>query len=85
MKLNLVTTSALCLLSSLFIATPLSRVLAQDPPATTYKSGFWQPVADFDTNQKVTVKLINQTKIPISMKDVSQVDLCMIIMKNYIN
>lgn len=28
---------------------------------------------------------INQTKIPISMKDVSQVDLCMIIMKNYIN
>ena len=26
---------------------------------------------------------INQTKIPISMSDVSQVDLCMIIMKHY--
>lgn len=65
MKLNLVKTSALCLLSSLFIATPFSRVLAQDPPATTYQSGFWQPVADFDTTKKVTVKLVNKTKIPL--------------------
>lgn len=65
MKLNLVTTSALCLLSSLFTATPFSSVLAQDPPATTYKSGFWQPVADFDANKKVTVKLVNQTEIPL--------------------
>lgn len=65
MKLNLVTTSALCLLSSFFIATPLTRVFAQDPPATTYQSGFWQPVAEFDTNKGVTVKLINQTKIPL--------------------
>ena len=65
MKLNLVTTSALCLLSGLFIATPFSRVLAQDPPATTYQSGFWQPVAEFDTDKKVTVKLVNQTKIPL--------------------
>ena len=65
MKLNLVTTSALFLLSSLFIATPLSQVLAQDPPATTYQSGFWQPVADFDASKKVTIQLVNQTKIPL--------------------
>ena len=65
MKLNPVTTSALCLLSSLFITTPFSSVFAQDPPATTYQSGFWQPVADFDATKKVTVKLVNQTKIPL--------------------
>ncbi len=65
MKLNLVTTSALCLLSSLFIAPPFSSVLAQDPPATTYKSGFWQPVAEFDADKKITVKLVNQTQIPL--------------------
>ena len=65
MKLNLVTTSALCLLSSLFIATPFSSVFAQDPTATTYQSGFWQPVADFDTTKKVTLTLVNQTTIPL--------------------
>ena len=65
MKLNLVTTSALCLLSSLFMATPFSGAIAENPPATTYQSGFWQPVAELDTDKKVTVKLVNQTKIPL--------------------
>jgi hypothetical protein len=65
MKLNLVTTSALCLLSSLFMATPFSGAIAENPPATTYQSGFWQPVADFDATKKVTITLVNQTTIPL--------------------
>ena len=63
MKFISITASAL--LSSLLITAPFSIVLAQDPPATTYKSGFWQHVADFDANKKITVKLVNQTEIPL--------------------
>jgi hypothetical protein len=65
MKFTFITVSALSLLSTLLITAPFSRVLAQDPPATTYKSGFWQPVADFNPTEKVTIRLINQTEVPL--------------------
>lgn len=68
MKINLLTVSVLSLFSSILSVNsffPISSVFAQNPPAETYKPGFWQPVADFNPQKKVTIQLINQTEIPL--------------------
>jgi hypothetical protein len=41
-------------------------VLAQNPPARTYKPGYWQPIARVNSNSPVTVTLVNQTKFPLT-------------------
>ena len=40
-------------------------VLAQNPPASTYKSGYWQPIARVNPQSSVIVTLINQTGKPL--------------------
>lgn len=40
-------------------------VVAQTPPASTYKPGYWQPIARVNPKNPVTVTLINQTKFPL--------------------
>lgn len=36
-----------------------------NPPASTYQPGPWQPVARVDVNRPVEIKIINQTQIPL--------------------
>jgi hypothetical protein len=48
--------------------TPLvsaPRAEAQDPPATTYQPGFWQPIGRFDPQKPVKVKLVNETDLAL--------------------
>lgn len=40
-------------------------VLAQDPPATTYQSGYWQPIARVNPKSPIIVTLVNQTGKPL--------------------
>ncbi|MEB3309603.1 MAG: hypothetical protein VKJ02_05175 [Snowella sp.] len=65
MKLNLVALTALLGLSTAFSFSTFSAAIAQNPPAETYRPGFWQPVADFNPMKKVTMKFINQTGVPL--------------------
>jgi hypothetical protein len=62
MKLNLLTTAAL--LTSLGLTTP-EVLFAQTPPASTYQPGYWQPVARVDLSRPLTIKIENQTDIPL--------------------
>lgn len=48
---------------TIFNFTSLSSVLAQDPPASTYKPGFWQPKARVDVRRPIEIKLVNETNI----------------------
>lgn len=64
MKLNLVALMALGLASTLSFSA-FSPIVAQNPPAETYRPGFWQPVADFNPMKKITMKFINQTEVPL--------------------
>ncbi|MBE9175824.1 hypothetical protein IQ225_11890 [Synechocystis salina LEGE 06155] len=43
----------------------LPRAEAQDPPATTYQPGFWQPIGRFDPKRPVKVKLVNETDLAL--------------------
>lgn len=36
-----------------------------NPPASTYQPGPWQPVARVDVNRPVEIQIINQTQIPL--------------------
>ncbi len=65
MKINFFALSFLSIFSTVLTFNSFSPVLAQDPPATTYQPGFWQPVADFNPKEKVTIQLNNQTEIPL--------------------
>lgn len=65
MKLNLVALTALFGLSTAFSISTVSPVVSQNPPAETYRPGFWQPIADFNPMKKVTMKFINQTGVPL--------------------
>jgi hypothetical protein len=51
---------ATALVAALGIITP-SLVQAQDPPAETDETGFWQPVARYNPNSPVQVRLVNRT------------------------
>jgi hypothetical protein len=62
MKLNFLT--AVALLTSLGLTTP-DTLVAQTPPASTYRPGFWQPIARVDLNRPLSIKIINQTDIPL--------------------
>ena len=42
-----------------------ARVEAQDPPATTYQPGFWQPIGRFDPKKPVKIKLVNETDLAL--------------------
>jgi hypothetical protein len=44
---------------------PTSRAEAQDPPATTFQPGFWQPIGRFDPKKPVKVKLVNETDLAL--------------------
>ncbi len=44
---------------------PATTVLAQDPPATTFQPGPWQPVERIDPQQPVQILLINQTDLAL--------------------
>ncbi len=46
----------------LTIFLPLS---AQDPPASTYQPGYWQPSARFDTKRQVEVQFVNETDMSL--------------------
>jgi hypothetical protein len=39
--------------------------IAQDPPASTYQPGFWQPAARIQINRPITVEIANKTDIAI--------------------
>lgn len=65
MKINFFGLSFLSIFSTVLTFNSFSPVLAQDPPAKTYQPGFWQPVADFNPKEKVTIQLNNQTEIPL--------------------
>jgi hypothetical protein len=53
------------LLLSLGIAFPVS-LNAQNPPATTFQPGPWQPIARVDMNRPVVIKIINQTDVDLN-------------------
>ncbi|AIE74983.1 MULTISPECIES: hypothetical protein [unclassified Synechocystis] len=46
-------------------AVYVPRVEAQDPPASTYQPGFWQPIGRFDPKKPVKVKLVNNTDLAL--------------------
>ncbi|MGL5033843.1 MAG: hypothetical protein ACRC6M_08590 [Microcystaceae cyanobacterium] len=59
--------------------TPSKNVTEQkpattNPPAETYRPGFWQPVARFDPKQKVTLKLVNNSGVALDYDDTTQED-----------
>jgi len=43
-----------------------------NPPAETYRPGFWQPVARFNPKQKVTLKLVNNSEVVLDYDDTTQ-------------
>jgi hypothetical protein len=53
------------LLLSLGLAFPPS-LPAQNPPATTFQPGPWQPVARVDMSRPVVIKIVNQTDIDLN-------------------
>jgi len=55
----------LSLVLSLGLAFPPS-LPAQNPPATTFQPGPWQPVARVNTSRPVEIKIINQTDIDLN-------------------
>ncbi len=55
----------LSLVFSLGLAFPPS-LPAQNPPATTFQPGPWQPVARVNTSRPVEIKIINQTDIDLN-------------------
>lgn len=58
-------------ISSLLIAStslglfPCVIATAQNPPSTTYKDGFWQPIARLDNKSPITINLINKAGFSI--------------------
>ncbi|MBD2652672.1 hypothetical protein H6G45_03995 [Synechocystis sp. FACHB-383] len=62
-------TTSLTLLAMAFVGLTsiayTARVEAQDPPATTYQPGFWQPIGRFDPKRPVKVKLVNETDLAL--------------------
>jgi hypothetical protein len=58
---HLTTATFITTLSLLF---PLS-LAAQDPPASTYRPGNWQPVARIDTKRPFAITLVNETDITL--------------------
>ncbi|WP_414753176.1 hypothetical protein [Anabaena sp. CCY 9910] len=56
------------IISSLLIATASLNsltVTAQEPPANTYKSGFWQPVARLNSKTPISILIINKAGFSI--------------------
>lgn len=70
-------TASLSLLTTAFVGlTPALYATiaeAQDPPATTYQPGFWQPVGRFDPKKPVKVKLVNKTDVALDY-DISNLE-----------
>ncbi|QHV00518.1 hypothetical protein [Synechocystis sp. CACIAM 05] len=70
-------TASLSLLTMAFVGlTPALYATiaeAQDPPATTYQPGFWQPVGRFDPKKPVKVKLVNKTDVALDY-DISNLE-----------
>lgn len=48
-----------------FNFTSLFPLVAQDPPASTYNPGFWQPKARVDIRHPIEIKLINETNVDL--------------------
>jgi hypothetical protein len=38
---------------------------AQNPPASTYRPGVWQPVARVDVKRPIAIKLVNETDVTL--------------------
>lgn len=57
----------LCLTGVSLFASLTVPVLAQNqnPPASTYQPGYWQPIARVNPNSPVTVILVNKTDSPL--------------------
>jgi hypothetical protein len=55
-------------------------VLAQNPPATTYQPGFWQPAARVELNRPITINLINKTGLAVNYA-VTNIDPNPVLMK----
>ncbi|MUG99598.1 hypothetical protein F7734_47900 [Scytonema sp. UIC 10036] len=59
------------IISSLLIATASLNIFscitvtAQEPPANTYKDGFWQPVARLNSKIPITILIINKADFSI--------------------
>ncbi len=51
------------LFATIFLTTPTLAIQAQTPPASTYKPGFWQPIARIDAKLPVTIEITNQSPI----------------------
>ncbi|MBD2311412.1 hypothetical protein H6G20_07040 [Desertifilum sp. FACHB-1129] len=62
MKFTAFTTATL--LAVLGVGTPVS-VLAQPSPTGSYVPGYWQPEAQVSLNRPITVRILNQTGIPL--------------------
>ncbi|MCU0535798.1 MAG: hypothetical protein MUD14_18065 [Hydrococcus sp. Prado102] len=50
------------ILATISLSIPVS-LTAQNPPASTYQPGFWQPKARVDLNRPVAIRLINETNM----------------------
>lgn len=66
------------LIKAIFLATlsltiPAS-LTAQNPPASTYQPGFWQPKARVDLNRPVAIKLINGTNMMLDYDLTSNIE-----------
>lgn len=62
--MNRSTIATSVLLITLGVGVPVVSI-AQTPPATTYRPGFWQPVARVNPSQPVQMQLINRTDLPL--------------------
>jgi hypothetical protein len=51
-------------LATINLAFSLSLV-AQNPPASTYNPGFWQPRARIELNRPTAIRLINETDVTL--------------------
>ena len=59
MKPELLIVSAIMTTISLTVTISLS---AQNPPASTYQPGFWQPIARVNPNKPIQINIANQTE-----------------------
>lgn len=62
---HLVAASILGLLSFAYPLGFCPSLLAQTPPAQTFRPGFWQPVERFNPNQAVTLQIVNQSGLAL--------------------
>lgn len=50
---------------TLIVSLTLPVLAQNNPPASTYQPGYWQPIARVNPNSPLVITLVNQTKSPL--------------------